>query len=88
MSDLAGQWFEVGDHQLDFPGIYQFTEMPDAFCRMAHGGQISGHRFSVAHLIIYIGEAESVNFCDLKIIAKIFKPAIEGSYVNGMSLIL
>jgi hypothetical protein len=86
MADLTGQRLEVGDDKLNFPIIHKRTELPDTFCRLPHSGQIPGHRFSVADLIVYVGEPEAIDFGDFEIVAKVTKSTVERCHMDNVPL--
>ena len=62
MTDVASQRLEVGDDEIDLPGLDQLLDLAYAFRRLAHGDQVPGNCAFVAHPIIHVGKVEAEDF--------------------------
>ena len=83
---VAGERFKIGNDQLNFPLFRSFGQERNALRPLPHRKQVLGQRAPVPEVIVYVRQSQSVNFRDIKLFLQIAQPAIEGSYVNAVSL--
>ena len=85
VANMAGQWFEVGNDQVDAPFFGQVFEIGKTARCPWNRDEILGDRPPVANAIVDVGKAKSVNLDDIELVAEVAQPAVESGYVERMS---
>ena len=86
VSDVAGEWLEVGDDQIDLRVIDKVVQPGKAPGGLRNGDQILRDGALVADAIVDVGETESVDLGDVEIILQILQAAVERGDMDAVSL--
>jgi hypothetical protein len=77
MSHVTGEWLEIGDDEVGLRFVDKIFQATETSCGLGDCGQIPGDGALVAHTIVKVGEAETINLGDVKFGLQILQAAIE-----------
>ena len=77
VADVAGEWFEVGNHQIDLGVIDEAVQARKTAGGLRDCDQVLSDGALIADSIVHVGEAEAVDLGDFKFVLQVLHASVE-----------
>src|SRR5205809_4583286 len=85
MAGMASQRLKIRDDQFDLPFLRQLQQLRRTLGHPRSAHEVLGYRALITHPVVHIRETKPVDLSDVKALAQVTQPAVEGNHVYRMA---